>query len=81
MEQNKPLRILYKLVIGLIYTDIERRPRHELAKAAEQYCLMVDEAIDGDKFIENCINAGVIILESESNGVQWFRHNLPRTIF
>jgi len=80
-EKNKPLRILYKLVIGLIYTDIENLPRHEIARTAEAYGKKVDEAIDGDRFVQNCIDAGILKLEKEVNGVQWFRHNLARTIF
>jgi hypothetical protein len=81
MEPHKPTRILYKLVIGLIYTDIENLPRHEIARTAEAYGKKVDEAIDGDRFVQNCINAGILILGKEVNGVQWFRHNLRRTIF
>jgi len=81
MEPHKPTRILYKLVIGLIYTDIENLPRHEIARTAEAYCRKVDEAIDGDRFVQNCVNAGILLLEKEVNGVQWFRHNLSRTIF
>ena len=81
MDTNKPTRLLYKLVIGLIYTDIELRPKHEIARNAEAYCGKVDEAIDGDRFVQNCINAGILIFGKEVNGVQWFRHNLRRTIF
>jgi hypothetical protein len=81
MEQNKVTRILCKLIIGLIYTDIENLPRHEIAHTAESYCGKVDEVIDGDRFVQNCIDAGILKLEKEVNGVQWFRHNLRRTIF
>ncbi len=81
LEPHKPTRILYKLVIGLIYTDIENLPRHEIARTAEAYCRKLDEAIDGDRFVQNCVNAGILLLEKEVNGVQWFRHNLARTIF
>jgi hypothetical protein len=81
MDTNKPTRLLYKLVIALIYTDIELRPKHEIARNAEAYCSKVDETIDGDRFVQNCINAGILIIEKEVNGVQWFRHNLRRTIF
>jgi hypothetical protein len=81
MESHKPTRILYKLIIGLTFTDIENLPRHEIAHTAEAYGKKVDEAIDGDRFVQNCIDAGILKLEKEVNGVQWFRHTLARTIF
>jgi hypothetical protein len=81
MEQNKVTRILYKLIIGLTFTDIELLPRKEIAETAEAYGRKVEEAIDGDRFVQNCIDAGILKLEKEVNGVQWFRHNLRRTVF
>jgi hypothetical protein len=81
MEQNKPTRILCKLIVGLTFTDIELLPRKEIAETAEAYGKKVDEAIDGDRFVQNCIDAGILKLEKEVNGVQWFRHTLARTIF
>jgi hypothetical protein len=81
MEQNKPTRILCKLIVGLTFTDIELLPRKEIAETAEAYGKKVDEAIDGDRFVQNCIDAGILVKVKEVNGIQWFRHNLSRTIF
>ena len=38
MDSSKPTRLLYKLLAGLIYTDIELRPKHELEAYATAIC-------------------------------------------
>ena len=81
MDTNKPNRLLYKLIAGLIYTDIEMRPKHELERYAEHICATIGEAVDPSRLLANMVSHEVIILDrTDKNGVSWYRHNLPKTL-
>ena len=81
MDSSKPTRLLYKLLAGLIYTDIELRPRHELENYAEHICATIGEAVDPTRLLSNMISNEVIIFDrTDKNGVSWYRHNLPKTL-
>jgi hypothetical protein len=80
MDTNKPTRLLYKLLAGLIYTDIEMRPKHELERYAEHICETIGEAVDGERLISNLVSNGVLTLARTEKGVEYYIHNLPKTL-
>jgi len=80
MDTNKPTRLLYKLLAGLIYTDIELRPKHELEAYATAICATIGEAVDGERLISNLVSNGVLTLARTQNGVEYYIHNLPKTL-
>jgi hypothetical protein len=80
MDTNKPTRLLYKLLPGLIYTDIEMRPKHELERYAEHICATIGEAVDGERLIFNLVSNGVLTLARTEKGVEYYSHNLPKTL-
>jgi hypothetical protein len=80
MEQNKPVRLLYKLIAGLMYTDIELRPKHELEAYATAICATIGEAVDGERLIANLVSNGVLTLRRTEKGVEYYSHNLPKTL-
>ena len=80
MDTNKPNRLLYKLLAGLIYTDIELRPKHELEAYATAICATIGEAVDGERLISNLVSNGVLTLARTEKGVEYYIHNLPKTL-
>ena len=80
MDTNKPTRLLYKLIAGIIYTDIELRPKHELERYAEHICATIGEAVDAERLVANMISHKVITLVATERGVEYYRHNLPDTL-
>ena len=80
MDTTKPTRLLYKLLAGLIYTDIELRPKHELEAYATAICATIGEAVDGERLIANLVSNGVLTLRRTEKGVEYYSHNLPKTL-
>jgi hypothetical protein len=80
MDTNKPTRLLYKLLAGLIYTDIELRPKHELEAYATAICATIGEAVDGERLISNLVSNGVLTLARTEKGIEYYIHNLPKTL-
>ena len=80
MDTNKPKRLLYKLLAGLIYTDIELRPKHELERYAEHICETIGEVVNGKRLIANLIKHEIITLEHIDKDIEYYICNLPKTL-
>ena len=80
MDNNKPKRLLYKLLAGLIYTDIELRPKHEFELYAEHICETIGEVVNGKILIANLIKHEIIILKHIDKEIEYYIYNLPKTL-
>ena len=77
---KKALKLTCKMLIGLIYTDIEARPKNEIVSYALHIINTLGEHFNAEAAVEYMIRNKWLILRQEVNGVSYYTHNLPKTL-
>lgn len=80
MESNKPTQLLYRLIAGVVFTDVEARSRQEIEKAAWNMAMDVGIQVDAERLVANMISHKVLTLTATEKGVEYYKHNLPNTL-
>ena len=80
MESKKPTQLLYRLIAGVVFTDIEARSRQEIETAAWKMAMDVGMQVDAERLVANMISHKVLTLAATEKGIEYYRHNLPNTL-
>ena len=77
---DKASQLLYRLIAGMVFTDIEARPKWEIETAAWKMAMDVGMQIDAERLVANMVSHKVITLAATDKGIEYYRHNLPNTL-
>ena len=77
---DKASQLLYRLIAGVVFTDIEARPKGEIETAAWKMAMDVGIQVDAERLVANMISHKVITLVATERGVEYYRQNLPNTL-
>ena len=80
-EQYRVMKNLFmRLLLGIVYTDQEARPKDEIISYIDKITEDVGAPYDGDRIFAKMVEDNLLIFVQEIQGMGYYAHNLPKTL-
>lgn len=80
-EQYRVMKNLFmRLLLGIVYTDIEARPKDEIISYIGKITEDVGAPFNADRIFSRMVEDNLLIFAQEKDGMGFFTHNLPKTL-